>query len=158
MSGVAAILQERDRILVQLDDSEELTLDEVEVLVRLRLRTRDFDKALTVMESRSLYERGWAADTEDLRGFIRASIGGNLPDRIVDIAFRDAELAAGNDGTVDADGLKDAAGILVTAQAVAGRAKRTERFDRALAAFRKSHRSNSLFMALLDAEGLTRKS
>lgn len=121
MSGVAAILQERDRILVQLDDSEELTLDEVEVLVRLRLRTRDFDKALTVMESRSLYERGWAADTEDLRGFIRASIGGNLPDRIVDIAFRDAELAAGNDGTVDADGLKVAAGILVTAQAVAGR-------------------------------------
>ncbi|MCI1255679.1 MAG: hypothetical protein LKG15_03185 [Corynebacterium provencense] len=158
MSGVATVLQERDRILIQLDDTEELTLDEVEVLVRIRLQARDFDKALTVMESRGLYEPGWAEDTEDIRRFIRTTIGGNLPDKVVGIAFRDAELAARNDGSVDADGLKDAAEILATARGVAARVKKNEEFSRALAAFRKTHRSNSLFMAILDAEGLTGKS
>lgn len=155
MTGAADVLQERDRILVQLDDTEELTLDEVEVLVRIRLRARDFDKALTVMESRGLYERGWAADTEDLRGFIRATIGGNLPDEAVGIAFRDAELVTQDDGSVDADRLKDAAEILSTARDVAGRIKKSEEFDRSLAAFRKTHRHNALLMALLDAKKLT---
>lgn len=155
MSGVAMILQERDQILAQLDDTEELTLDEVEILVRLRLQTRDFDKALTVMEDRNLYNREWAADTEELRGFIRATIGGNLPDKIIDIAFRDAGLATRNDGSADADGLKDAAEILRTARDVAGRVKKSAEFSRALAVFRKAHRHNALFMALLDGAGLT---
>lgn len=157
MSGVSAVLQERDRILFQLDNTDELTLDEVEILVRLRLRARKFDEALAVMESRGLYEREWAADTEDLREFIRTTIGGNLPDRIVDIAFQDAELAAESDESVGADGLKTAVGILSTARDVADQVKRAEEFDNALTTFRRTHRSNSLFMALLDARGLTGK-
>lgn len=154
--GLASALQERDQVIVRLDDTEELTLDEVEVLVRLRLRALDFDRTLSTMEERGLYDREWAADTEELRGLIRVAVNNNLPDKVVDVAFRDAELAAGNDGAVGADGLKDAVEILYSARVVAERVEKSQEFAASLAAFRKAHRHNSLLMAFLDSRGLTR--
>uniref|UniRef100_UPI0028A8AF2C hypothetical protein n=1 Tax=Corynebacterium variabile TaxID=1727 RepID=UPI0028A8AF2C len=155
MTSVADSLQERDQIVARLDDTDELTLDEVEILVRLRLRAREFDKALAVMEGRGLYEREWAMDTEELRKNIRTTIGRHLPDRVVDIAFRDAELAARNDVSVDAAELMNAAEILYTGRGVAERVGKSDEFSNALASFRKTHRINSLLMVFLDGQGLT---
>lgn len=157
MTSVADSLQERDQIVARLDDTDELTLDEVDTLVRLRLRAREFGKALAVMEGRELYGKEWAADTEELRNYIRNTIGGHLPDRVVDLAIRDAELALTANESVDASGLKTATETLYTGRATAERVGKSDEFSDALASFRKAHRTNSLLMAFLDGRGLARR-
>lgn len=155
MSGVSDSLKERDVIMRRLENADELTLEEVEVLVRLKLRGRDLDAALSVMEGRGLYDQEWAADTSSLRSIIRTTIADSFPDRLVDVAFRDAYLSVGDHSSENADGLQKAAEILQSAASRSSQVGQREAFSSALSSFRRNNLHNALLMAILDGKRLT---
>jgi hypothetical protein len=153
--GSAAADEARNEVVAQLMAEQKLSPDEIEILIRLRLRTRETASALSLAESYGLYEEGWVEGTRKLRRLIGKYVREDLPDRMMDVGFRDIRLdISAVNPSDDARGLWHAVEELEVMRAVADQAGRMRDFSEQLRTLRKEHRHDSLLTALLDGRGL----